>query len=148
MSTESVGAQILSEHKDLRGLLRGLEQQAQRPVGSRGWVESVRAPLSQLADRCSEHFRLEEQAGLHVQLRDQSPRLAFKLERLLSEHGQILEVLSNLVGDLSREAAPPGEAEPLKERVLAAVEAIREHERAENEAMMDAYWEDLGGEAG
>ena len=148
MSTESIGAKILSEHKDLRALLRALEQHAQRPAGSREWAESVLAPLSELADRCSEHFRLEEQAGLHVQLRDQSPRLAFQLERLLSEHSQILEVLRKLVKNLQAQALAQGEAEPLKERVLAAVEAVREHERAENEAMMDAYWEDLGGEAG
>ncbi len=148
MNTEHVGTKILSEHKDLRALLRALEQHVRQPGSSRAWLESLREPLSALANRCSEHFQLEERAGLHVQLRDQSPRLAFRLEKLLSEHPRILAALQKLVVDLSGEAVSAGEAELFRERILAAVDAVREHERAENDVMMDAYWEDLGGEAG
>ena len=148
MNTENVGAKILSEHEDLRALLQRLERHVQQPGGSDGWLEKLRESLSRLVDLCSEHFRLEEQAGLHVQLREESPRLAFRLEKLLSDHSGILEALRKLVTDLPTEVSAPGDADTLKERVLGVVEAVHEHERAENEVMMDAYWEDLGGEAG
>ena len=148
MNTDHVGAKILSEHEGLRALLQAVERHIQQPAGSDGWLEKLRESLSGLIDVCSEHFRLEEQAGLHVQLREESPRLAFRLEKLLSDHSGILEALRKLVTDLPTEAIASGDADPLKERVLGVLEAVHEHERAENEVMMDAYWEDLGGEAG
>lgn len=148
MNTDNIGAKILSEHENLRALLQTLEQQVQQPAGSDAWLQNLRETLSRLVDLCSEHFRLEEQAGLHVQLREQSPRLAFRLERLLVDHFRILEALRKLVAVLPTESIASGEAGPLKERVLGVLEAVDEHERAENEVMMDAYWEDLGGEAG
>lgn len=147
MNTENVGAEILSEHEDLRAVLQALERLVQQPAGSDAWLESLGKTLSGLVELCSKHFRFEEEAGLHVQLREQSPRLAFRLERLLSDHSQILKALQKLVTDLPTSIAS-GEANPLKERVLGVVEALREHERAENEVMMDVYWDDLGGEAG
>ena len=148
MNTENVGAKILSEHENLRALLQKLERQVQQPAGSDAWLEKLRELLSGLVDLCSEHFRLEEQAGLHVQLREQSPRLAFRLEKLLSDHFRILEALQNLVTDVSPDSVASGESAPLKERILGVLEAVHEHERAENEVMMDAYWDDLGGEDG
>lgn len=148
MSTDDIGAKILSDHENLRAVLQTLEQHVQQPSGSDAWLENLRETLSRLVDLCSEHFRLEEQAGLHVQLREQSPRLAFRLEKLLSDHFRILETLRRLVTDLPTESIAPGEASPLKERVLDVLGAVDRHERAENEVMMDAYWQDLGGEAG
>lgn len=148
MNTDHVGAKILSEHKNLRALLRELEQHLQQPAGSGAWLENLRQALFGLVDLCSEHFKLEEQTGLHVELREQSPRLASRLEKLLSDHGRILEGLRQLVADLPTESMAPSDTEPLKERILGVMETVREHERAENEVMMDAYWEDLGGEAG
>jgi iron-sulfur cluster repair protein YtfE (RIC family) len=148
MNTDDIGAKILSEHKDLRALLQALDRHVQQPVGSDAWLENLRETLSGLVDLCSEHFRLEEQAGLHVQIREQSPRLASRLEKLLSDHRRILDALRKLVADLPRESIASSEADPLKERVLGVLEAVHEHEQAENEVMMDAYWVDLGGEAG
>lgn len=111
-------------------------------------MENLRRTLSDLVDLCAEHFRLEEQAGLHVQLRDQSPRLAFRLQKLLAEHSGILDTLEKLVTELPAQAVTSRDVEPLKQSVSVALEAVRQHERAENEVMMDAYWEDIGGEAG
>jgi len=148
MNTENVGARILSEHKNLRALLRKVERSVQQPAGSDAWMENLRRTLSDLVDLCAEHFRLEEQAGLHVQLRDQSPRLAFRLQKLLAEHSGILDTLEKLVTELPAQAVTSRDVEPLKQSVSVALEAVRQHERAENEVMMDAYWEDIGGEAG
>ncbi len=148
MNTDDIGAKILSEHEDLHALLQALERHVQQSAGSDAWLENLRKKLSGLVDLCSEHFRLEEQAGLHAQVREKSPRLAFRLEKLLSDHFRILEGLRKLVGDLPTRSITSGEADPLKERVLGLLEAVRDHERAENEVMMDAYWEDLGGETG
>ena len=148
MNTENVGAKILAEHEELRALLRALEQQVRQSAGSDAWLENLRDTLSRVVDLCSEHFRLEEQAGLHVELREQSPRLAFRLEKLVSDHSRILEALQKLVTELPTESIASGGVDPLRERVLGALEAVREHERAENEIMMEAYWQDLGGEAG
>ncbi|MGD8316864.1 MAG: hemerythrin domain-containing protein [Myxococcales bacterium] len=148
MNTENTGAQILSEHKHLRALLQALEQHLQQPVDSDAWLPRLRNMLSGLVDLCSDHFRLEEETGLHIQLRDQSPRLASRLEQLLSDHSRILDELQKVAADLPTDSVVANEVGPLKERALGALQDIREHERAENEVMMDAYWDDLGGEAG
>lgn len=148
MNTENIGAQILSDHKDLRALLEALERHVALSAGSEAWIGGLRETLSSLVDLCSEHFQLEERIGLHVQLREQSPRLAFRLEKLLAEHSRILDALRTLVTDLPTETPAAREADALKERVRGVLEAVQEHERSENEVMMDAYWDDLGGEAG
>lgn len=148
MNTNNVGAKILSEHQHLRALLKALEQHLQQPGESDVWLTGLRDMLAGLVDVCSEHFKLEEEAELHVQLREQSPRLASRLEKLLAEHARILAELQKLVADLATPSAAPGQTERLKQQVSSALEEVRQHERAENEVMMDAYWDDLGGEAG
>jgi len=148
MNAVNVGDKILSEHENLRALLRALEQQVEQSADSDAWLENLRETLSRLVDLCAEHFELEERAGLHVELREQSPRLASRLEKLLSDHSRILGALRRLVTDLPTESTASGGVDALKERILDTVAAVHEHERAENEIMMDAYWEDLGGEAG
>lgn len=148
MNADDIGAKILSDHEDLGGLLQALEQHLVQPTDSDGWLGSLRESLSGLVDLCSTHFKVEEETGLHIELREQSPRLAGRLERLISDHDRILGTLQKLIADLPAETIGPAEAGPFKERVLSAVETLHEHERAENEIMMDAYWDDLGGEAG
>ena len=148
MNAEHLGAKILSEHKDLRGVLQALEQHLEQPADSDRWLEHLREALSGLVDLCSDHFAVEEETGLHVELREQSPRLAFRLEKLVSEHDGILDTLRKLVTDLPAKAVGPNEANPCKDRVQRALETVRSHERAESEIMMDAYWDDLGGESG
>ncbi len=148
MNTSNVGEKILAEHKHLRTLLRESEGHLEQPADSAAWLEGLREMLSGLIAVCSEHFELEEQNGMHVQLRDQSPRLAHRLKELLSDHARLLEALQQLVADLPTRTVAPNEAGPLKDRVLGVLGELREHERAENEVMMDAYWDDLGGEAG
>lgn len=148
MSTKNVGATILSEHERLRVQLRALERQVRQAPASDAALQTLCEGLTRLVDLCTEHFRLEEEAGLHLQIREASPRLASRLEKLLSDHSRLLDELRQLAADCSDQSlAAPG-AEPLNARALGVVAALREHERAENEVMMDAYWDDLGGESG
>ena len=148
MTTEKVGAEILSDHNTLRALIGALEKHFQQRADAELWYETLREKVSALVDLCCEHFRLEEQSGLHVQLRQQSPRHAFRLEKLLGEHASILAGLQNLATDLATDSITAIETDSLKERVLLALESVRQHESAENEVMTDVYWDDLGGEAG
>lgn len=148
MNTEHVGAKILSEHQGLRAHLRALEAHVRQPTVSDAALQTLREMVSKLIDLCSEHFRLEEQAGLHVQIREASPRLASRSEKLLDEHARLLDALRRLMVDCSVPSLSKGDAEALDRRVLVVIEALREHERTENEVMLDAYWDDLGGESG
>lgn len=149
MTTDEIGAQILSEHNDLRAVLQALEEHLRQPADSGGWLSSLQDELSGLLNLCSAHFRVEEEGGLHIQLRDQAPRLASRLEKLVSDHSRILESLQVLLTELQAETFRPNEPDPpCKKQVLRVLESLREHERAENEVMMDTYWNDLGGESG
>lgn len=148
MGTENVGATILSQHETLRSRLRALEEQVRQPVASDAALQSLSEMLSSLVALCSAHFRREEDAGLHLELREASPRLASRLEKLLADHTRLLEQLRELAADCSDASRARAESPPVNERALDVVSALRAHERAENEVMMDAYWDDLGGESG
>ena len=148
MNADKVETRILSDHKDLRGVLHALEQHLHQPLDSDGWLGNLREELCGLVDLCSVHFGLEEETGLHVELRERSPHLASRLERLVSDHGRILGALQKLVTDLPEPSTALNQAHPLKAAVLEALQTLREHERAENAIMMEAYWDDLGGESG
>ena len=148
MTADEIEAQILSDHKDLRGVLQALEEHLEQPIDSEGWLPSLSEALGSLLDLCTAHFQLEEETGLHVQLREESPHLATRLERLASDHCRILEELGKLLADLPVHSIELDETAPLKATVLGTLDILREHERAESAVMMDAYWDDLGGESG
>jgi predicted membrane chloride channel (bestrophin family) len=139
---------ILSDHEDLREMMRGLEQHLWQATDlDREWLTTLRKALHDFAEACRAHFRDEERGGLHLQLRDRSPRLAFRLQQLVYDHPRILVALQELVADFPPdEAMKPNELRSLKERVQSALEVVHAHERAETEITMDAYWDDLGGE--
>ena len=147
MNANELGAKILSDHKDLRGVLQALEEHLEQPTDSHGWLRSLRETLAGLLELCTAHFRLEEETGVHVQLREDSPHLASRLERLASDHSRILEELKKLVAALPHSIELEATVS-LKATVLGALDNLREHERAESAIMMDAYWDDLGGEGG
>lgn len=142
--------QILSDHGNLRERLQGLEQHLWQPVDSVGeWLTTLREALHDLAEECRAHFRDEEFGGLHHQLRDHSPRLTFRLQRLVFDHPRILAALKDLAAHFPvDELMKRNELRSLKERVQSALEMVHAHERAETKVAMDAYWDDLGGESG
>ena len=148
MSADEVEAKILADHKDLRGVLEALETHVDQSADSDDWATTLQGAFCGLVDLCTAHFGLEEETGVHLELRQESPHLASRLEKLLSDHGRILGALRTLTADLARPSGERDDVERLKARALEALEALREHERAESAIMMEAYWDDLGGESG
>lgn len=143
-------SEILSNHGDLREMLRGLEQHLWQPVDSVGqWLATLREALHDLVEACRAHFRDEEVGGLHLQLRQHSPRLTIRLQQLVFDHPRILVALQDLAVHFpANEVITRNELRSLKERVQSTLEMVHAHERAETRVTMDAYWDDLGGESG
>lgn len=145
---EGARNRLLSDHEDLREMMRVLEQHLWRATDSdRGWLTTLREALHGFVGACQAHFKDEERGGLHLQLRDRSPRFANRLQRLVYDHPRILVTLEELVADFpAYEAMTPNELRSLKERVQSALDVVHAHERAETAIAMEVYWDDLGGE--
>jgi len=142
--------EILDDHAHVRGLLGGLEEHLDRPVEPEAeWRSELQVTLSDLHRRLQRHFKSEEKGGVHERLMQEAPRLAHRLDELFADHPAILERLTGLLASLSEEGgASPLDVRALTDGTRQLIEQLSEHEASENEVMLDAYWDDLGGEGG
>ena len=130
-------AGINADHAEIR---QGIESLLGELAGDGNSVYSLRGAISSLTSRLREHFQ-EEEGGLYSDLLNEHPRLANKLERLLAEHGEIIEQLNQAVALMDREAP----AAEIRERLQRTFHAILQHESYETGLIMKTEWEDIGG---
>lgn len=142
--------EVLADHEEVHALVEELEQQLADPKAGDGPDPTkLYAALSELQTRLAVHFEAEEAGGVHEQLKDEAPRLARQLDRLFADHPVIIKRLGRLVIDFSEAGSyPPERLQQLFGETIELLGHITEHEAAENRVMLDAYWNDVGGEAG
>jgi ElaB/YqjD/DUF883 family membrane-anchored ribosome-binding protein len=135
-------AEALSQaHKALQDDLRKLEQAA-RMTSEKGW-EGLCARLSLTHALVIDHFHLEEQGGYMDAVRKRQPRLERVVQELEEEHRQLAQSLEALLEETNKAT---GASDTLREKVLAWVQRIREHEARENDLFQDAFNVDIGAE--
>ena len=145
-SDPSLLEQTLHEHEGCMELLSDLEECLdRRPYDPQRWPAELKEKLVRLASALREHFECEESGALFRRLPERHPSLAAPLARLEAEHPKMLDALDTLL----RKAEILDEPETLDLRELSAhvqlfAARFRRHEAAENELVVEAYWNDVG----
>ncbi len=133
----------LEEHREIHRLV----EQIGRALAERSKsVEQISHDLAQLADRLVKHFAEEEEDGYFSAALEHAPRLFERANALMAQH----PLMSRQAEDLSAAAAGAGNSadeqwwEETLECFLAFKKELFEHERCENELLLEAYHRDLG----
>jgi len=138
--------EILEDHKHVRALLGDLEEHLAKKIDEEdSWRSHLETCLADFHRRLQKHFVTEEEGKLYRELKERVPRLAQRLERVFGDHPAILERLEEISGGLKDGNSKIGMPQIIEE-TRGLIAQVAEHEAAENEVMMDAYWDDLGGE--
>jgi hypothetical protein len=142
----AVGEALRKAHGALLADLRELEQ-AVRPTSLAGQpgksLAELRARLGATHAHVTEHFRFEEQDGYMEVVRKREPRLERTIEQLADEHRRLRESLDALIAE-AKAAKDLGES--LREKILAWIERVRQHEIRENKLVQTTFNLDIIGE--
>jgi hypothetical protein len=109
-------------------------------VETKTWTDRLCAWFRVAGPRIERHLRREESSELYTSFVDQFPRFGLRMKELLAEHGVIAENIRT-----ARNLMTEGPTLDLIARLREVISSIKRHERAENEIVERAYWEDLGG---
>ena len=147
---EKAGASIVKEtqdeHRACMQLLSEVEECLDRPPDDpAGWISDLKQRLTRLTAALDEHFTGEEAGPMFRDLPIRHPRLAGPLKQLEDEHKEMRVDLQS-VRDKAEELDQPEvfELRELNARVQLFVARLRRHEAAENELVIQAYWDEVG----
>lgn len=138
----------LDDHRDCMRVVSEVEACLDEHPDREGrWMGRLLPRLEALEGRLRTHFHEEEQAALYREVPERFPRFADRLQRLAAEHGEILA----RAGDLVRRAAGLNhsrihELREFNAGVQLLIASIRRHEAEENEIVLNAHWQEFGGE--
>lgn len=105
---------------------------------------ALRHRLQRYAPFLAVEFEEEEgPAGLLGELLELDPGLAHRVEALRREHQELLSSLEGLIDLLADE---PAESEACWAARRALVKKLRDHRRGEEALLLDAHFQDAGGE--
>jgi hypothetical protein len=129
-------------------LVSEVESCLDRPPDRNGcWLGCLIEKLPVLTETLRAHFEGEQRSTLYCEIPIRFPRYAERLTRLATEHDEIIELA--LVAHERAKTLHGAEVHDLRQfnaRVQLLIARIRRHEAEENEIMMRAYWNELGGE--
>ena len=104
--------------------------------------------LKGLSRQVSSHFELEEAADFFADPEVTALELAGLVDRLRSEHRALFAEISGVVQQAESLVACASRSESDRRRITARIHVfchrLREHERRENELLLQAYGEDVG----
>lgn len=151
-STVTINAAFLQEIKEVNAdLWRRLDQLdalCREQNGTASANHDLSDRFSELRDQLALHFALEEAYGYFDDPLHASPRICERAERLREEHRGLFEkirVLAEFVEDLNCHGRLASHARQVSLRFAAFHEQLMAHEDHENDLILEAYEEDLGG---
>ncbi|MEZ4220167.1 MAG: hemerythrin domain-containing protein [Polyangiaceae bacterium] len=138
-------ADILDEHRHVTDLIGRLQTAMEDEKAGEPWAEQVAGMLDQLVKLLREHFGGEAETTFFQEMIEAEPRLTNQLQKLALEHSAILRAFVEGADLAKRLSTGEGEAKQLRRKVQVAIATLRRHEAEENELVMQAYWDDMGG---
>lgn len=143
---EKLVDETLDEHSGCMKLVSEVEDCLdRRPSDPASWVSELREKLLRLNGALARHFEGEEAGPIFRSLPTRHPRLAQPLAALEAEHAVMLDELRGVLERAqSLERPEVFELRELNARVQLFVARVRRHEAAENELVIQAYWDEVG----
>ncbi|MFV2066268.1 MAG: hemerythrin domain-containing protein [Pirellulales bacterium] len=151
-TTLTVNAAFLQEIKevnqDLWTLFRSLRDTPRRSLDLRGPARRFVEELERLRDLLAMHFSLEEAFGYFEDPVSAAPRLSCRADALRAEHRELYVMLGEVI-DLTEQLQVDGRytagmADEVFETFQAFSRRFEQHERAENELILEAFDDDIG----
>jgi len=126
------GTAVFKEHADLRPLVFRLKKHAaDLAIGRQSDESEVESALAEFFNQLLAHFAAEEDEGYFGTFIEDHPTLSIKVERLLAEHEEMVDVIERLKM-LSRRG---GCSRDLGIGLTTLLERFEKHERDENSLM-------------
>lgn len=139
--------ETLDEHRGCMQAVADVEGCLDRkPDDPPRWVAELKRRLAALRESLGHHFEGEEAGPMFRELPTRHPRLAPRLADLEAEHATMIEAMDRLLEKAGALGPEPEtfELRELNARTQLLVANIRRHEAAENEIVVQAYWDEVG----
>lgn len=109
------------------------------------WAPELTRRVSALVEQLRMHFSGEAESSLFNEIRERTPQMTGRLSALALEHSEILKAFRDVVE--GAKSLPAGQEAPARLALMTrrAISILRRHEAEENELIMCAFWDDLGG---
>jgi len=136
---ERLTREALEEHRQIHFYLDQIAQSLAKLPVQAGDVEPMRrlaAEIQGFKERLQEHQHNEESGGLFQALLEVLPARRVEIDRLIGQHGKMIEILEMARIHLQRGDA--SEAPSLREDLEHFLEMFRRHERAEEQLLAQA----------
>ena len=134
---------VLAQHHDLDYAMDRLMLLANAPtdlLNQRRLRYILEREFRKLAKRVLTHFDYEERDGYMSEVILNAPHLTHKVKELVKDHGR----LRSLFKELETLSYEDGPIQGFRDRIRAALEAVREHEQAENSLLQSYLVDELG----
>lgn len=142
---------VLKEHRMLNQTVGDLRRFLAMPrpemgeAGAHTWATDLSKRLADLHDLMFRHFRFEEKGGMMEDLVVSHPRATGQVDSLLDDHTRILEESRKIMAAVLAYSDGSATSErKLRRRLVTLLDRFSEHERAENDLIMDLAYHDLG----
>jgi hypothetical protein len=146
-STPEVLLELRRRRAVMRESMTTLERALAAPAPGRpgAWARQVQVALVGLSDDFREHVDITEgPGGFYRGLLVTAPRLCHAVARLTDEHGQIRELVDDMLG---RAGGPDGtDVDHVRELGLTLLGQLARHRQRGSDLIYDAYEVDIGGE--
>ncbi|MDA8435277.1 MAG: hypothetical protein M0Z98_04770 [Actinomycetales bacterium] len=107
------------------------------------WWSAIARSVDDLIDVMWEH-RADGHGGLHRDLLEEHPRLAFQIRSLEKDHTELTEELAQLRALIGASIGRPGGVAEVLAAATEMVARIRGHQRRARTLVVEAYQRDLG----
>jgi hypothetical protein len=139
--------EILHEHQHILEECKAFQPILKGDIGSDlpPWVATCRKHFHKLHMYLREHFYHEEAGGFMKPVLDQSPTFRAKVQKLEQEHLALRKECEQIEAALLHDdEVSRDQAFEIIGRIESLITRLHAHERAENNLMQDAFFEDIG----
>ena len=143
--------EVLEEHKRLRAMCAELREVLGLPrpeagvQGAHSWASDLSVRLVKLHDELFRHFRFEESVGLVEDVGERHPRAFPRLEAVIGQHPVMLSDLRSIMADaLTYSEGKLPEDPKLRQRTLALLDDLHQHEQEETDLFQRLEYRDQG----
>ena len=140
--------EVRRRRAELRESMDALERALAAPgkAGENNWSERVNVALVELSADLREHIELTEgPEGVYQELLSRAPRLSGPVQRLVHEHGQLSELIDDLLG-LTEAPGENQEIFRVRELGTTLLGSLVRHRQRGSDLIYEAYDVDIGGE--
>ncbi len=141
----AIADRVEEEHATLRTLMDNVLDAFARPPSKEfaDWKLELVWQLRDFRNVLVKHFDLEEDGGFMGDVIAKAPQEKRRVDMLEAEHGEFLDELDGITGELKR-MADVSTLPSVRDRLSGLVNKLHDHEASERDLMYSVYFRDIG----